>query len=1519
MNKIKYIIITLLLVVGSAISGFSQTYLISQGGTVNTCSGTLYDSGGASGEYSINEDYTITICSDEAGSSLILLFTAFNTESGYDNLDIHDGPTAASSSIITDADGTDLLGMEIQASGDCLTLVWHSDGSVTNPGFAAEISCSFPCQDYTISIANSDPPLTEPDSLWIDVCQGEAVTFTALGVYNNNNIDYNQTDANTTWTWSVISEFAQEDFTGVGLNEMTYVFSDEGGYHLNLIATDVNGCTMPITDPWRVRVSITPDFVGTFADQTEICPGEVVNFIGVPNVDPWALIIPEMEFVDVCFEDVVGIDQEACFMHSAFAAGQTITDGNDVESICMNMEHSYIGDLDIWIECPNGNTVSLHEYPTCSGTYFGYPDHADDCAPGEGLNYCWTMSAPSSIASNCNSGSTLPAGDYLPVESYDELIGCPLNGEWCIHFLDNLNQDDGTVFTVELHFADYMIPSDDNSFSFVTEYDTSAGSTDIVWTGDGMESNTGGVALAHPATPGDQAFTFTATDNFGCTYDTTVYVHVLPLDDPDCCDIPIPEAGDDSSICGPSYNLSGVATSGNTVNWSMVSGPGNVTWANQTSTNATATVDAFGDYTFELYEENFSPACSATDQITITFYPIPNVQFGYTQIPCYGDTTVITYMGNATSTANYTWGFDGAMVLSGSGQGPYELIYNAAGQFQVTLSVEENGCLSNDTVVTIASPEELTFTLTLEDDPCFESCNGSAFLDADGGTGSYTYSWASGNNLNPNLCADDYTVTLTDENACSVSESFTINQPAEIIVTNTSSTDVTCFAADNGTMSITAQGGTGILTYTWTLFGEIGPIVTDVPAGNYVVTITDENDCSTTQDFLILQPDELLITISEDVAICQYSETIILTTHLGGTSPYSFYWSDGGDFFIGPENLNVDPDITTTYSLYVQDANGCVTDVETMTVTVSPELIIDSLLLQDNRCYASCDGRAELQMLGGIMPLQYSWGSDTYIYEGLCAGLYTVTVSDLINCTTSQTFVIQEPDSITYTYEMIPASCYGYEDGQISIFVEGGTTPYSYIWPNSDQDSVMINGAGLYYVTVEDDHNCRIEVPIAITEPQRILVQTTSNTEICITQEVGISAQATGGNPYYSFYWAGNDGSEYLTSEINVFPDTTTYYSVTVTDSHGCIGNIETVTISVLPPLEILSVVTSYDTVCPRDPAIVEVDAIGGNGGPYLMMLQDGSVVPSPFTVYPMETTMYYITLTDVCGTPSVMDSILINVYPEPPNVFVADVTTGCAPTTINFSELSPNLNQTYLWSFGDNGFDVVKNPAHIYEDAGVFSVQLTTRSPFGCLNSETFYHMITIYEKPYANFFTNPESVSILDAEIEYINVSEFADISYWFFGDGDSSLLTNPRHQYPDIGSYEIMLIVESSNNCRDTAYRNITVNSEFAFYAPTSFTPNGDGTNDCFRICGNGIDPNEFHISIYDRWGTKVFETEVYKPNVNCKACTDGAWDGTNKGDVSKGDLVLENGVYAWYCEFKDWNGIVFKRQGIITMVR
>jgi len=1535
MNNIKIFLLSLFIIFANHL--FAQTYLISAGGQINTCSGTLYDSGGPSGSYGTYEDYTMTICSDNSGH-IELYFSLFDLESAtWDNLTIYDGPNTASPLLVPASGSNSLQGETIESTGSCLTLVWHTDGSVTYSGFAAEISCGYPCQDYSIDMT-SNPPLTDTDSVWIDVCQGEAVTFTANGTYPNNNTNYVQSDANLTWNWSVIGSSGQEQFSDVGMNTLTYTFNEEGGYHISLSATDINGCAEEISTTYRVRVSITPIFDGTHIVEDTVCVGETIHLEGAITPVPW-----EQEFVDevagVTFlPDGSGVHYETSITNGTFPPGSVVTSTDDIESICVNMEHSYMGDLSMEIECPNEQTMTVFNQGG-SGTILGEPvatslpidGNSTNTDPGIGYDYCWSISSTSGpIDQNSNwtylstyvdpNGNVstgvnqLNPGTYQIDGNWSNLVGCPLNGSWTIHITDHMGADNGYIFSWQINFNANIIPT--NLWEIINEYDLN----DSYWSGNGVQTDNNGSNTAIPTESGDLVYTFTVVDDFGCEYDTTLTVHVRPPTDPLCCTMPYPVAGNDSSVCQNNFTFNGETVDGNTVNWSMISGPGNATWQNQNSPNATVIVDTWGEYVFELYEENLSPACSNTDQIEIHFWPVPTTQFTYVAAPCFGDITQVNYVGNASDLATYNWDFGNATIIEGNGPGPYQLVWDEGGLMEVGLQVSENGCNSNDTIVEILHPAELNIDLTVYDDPCYQSCNGRAIADVTGGTVPYDYSWGSPTNILSNLCVGDYGITITDAHDCETSANFTINQPPELVITDTSYTHVTCFENNDATMSISVEGGTGSYVYLWSdVMGPAGPIRNNMAAGNYWVTVYDENSCEVVEFFQIYQPDLLQVVLSNDISICEGQTVSVQAQQQGGTPPYTYYWDDGNGIFEAPSTFNVTPDSTVTYSVYVVDVRGCVSNTESMTITVSPTLVVEELLLEDNLCYHSCDGRAEMVLTGGIPPLSYSWSSPTNVLNNICAGLYQVTVTDAIGCQVNTHFIINEPDTLSYNISTEDATCYNYDDGEAVVTVAGGTLPYNYLWPNGETSNTMINGAGTYQVTVTDDNNCRIVANAQIGEPSQMYIQSLGNRQICIGQSTNIGAQVTGGTPYYDFYWEGSDSTSYNSHLFEVSPIETTTYSVTVTDSHSCTASKQNIKVNVYPELEISAIVTSYDTVCEGEPAIIIVDVVGGNGGPYELILENGEIVGSPFSIYLQETSYVHVTARDNCGTPTVSDSIKITVMPTPDNSFTADKIEACEPAVISFTEHSENAGQLYLWDFGDNGFANTKNPVHLYRNHGTYDVSLTVKSEYGCENTQVIPEMITIHPKPIASFYMEPEITTILKPEIEFTNTSLDAFQQFWFFGDGDSSLYVNPRHTYAEMGEYEIILIVESEHGCIDTIYRNLLIEGINTFYAPETFTPNGDGVNDCFRICGIGIDPNNFKLTIFDRWGNMVYYTEEYNINAKCDACSDGAWDGTNNGSRMKGDEYLPTGNYKWFCEYKDWNGISYEKSGLVRIIR
>ncbi len=1530
-----------------AFSAFAQQTITmnssTNGTTVNLtgCSAMLYDSGGPNGSYSNNESYRITVCvpSGYPMELNVTMQTESNQYADRDYLSIYQG-TGTTGTLIANRIGTESYGTTFTetytVNSSCATFVWATDGSVTYPGFEIEIRCAIPCQAYTVSIA-PEAQYDANEGAYLG-CSGGTVS--AIVNFPNNNQNYQQTIDNTNFSWNVLNSNGTQIFEGLGLNELSEPLAP-GAYFYTLTTTDLNGCQV-VSNTVTVYISVPPTFTGTTVTPS-ICSGDAAALVGVVNPpDEWEMTIEEVNPEQHCFDDNhINAEQTSCFTYAAFP-GQTITSASDIQSIGMRMEHSYMGDLDIIIQCPNGQRMTLF-HQACGGGFFGeavdyHTMGTNSCSDGPqwvgvGYDYYWTASNNRGLmSSNCPSYSNpLPAGNYQPVDNFSSLVGCPINGEWCVIFIDHMSLDDGTVFQTELHFSDNIIPAEENRISFQNTYDMSETSQDLTWGGSAvfpeLEANT----TATPTEPGEHEYTFYATDNFGCTYDTTLIVTVRDFDDPSCCIRPTPYAGVDARVCTDRYMLSATPLpAGNEGTWTVVSAPtgGNATFAALHSPTTNVFVDTWGTYKFrwtEAYLGDYDN-CSTYDDVVVEFYPQPTNTFTYLPVRCFGDETTITYLGNMTmvgavaNNATYVWDFDGGIVESGSGAGPYTVYWNnaEASTHAVTLHIEANGCVSEDTVVNIFTPSKLVGDITTVDNNCFRDCQGSATITATGGTLPYSYSWSAPSNTIVNLCMGDYSVTISDANNCQLSFDYVINEPDELTVASVTSTNLTCHNSFDGSARINITGGSPEYTYLWSDIGYASYRRRNLPAGEYGVTVTDEHGCSLSREFIITQPEPLIVMSENNSAVCEGTVSFVQATAVGGTMPYSYHWVPSNGTTVGnTSNFETTLHETTTYSVYVTDYNSCQSNTETFTITVSPEMVIDSMILVHNTCFGSCDGSAEIVMHGGLQPFQYRWGSENYIYRGLCAGLYTVTVVDNIGCNVNTYFIIEQPSQMFANTMTTPATCGNTPDGTALINVQGGVPPYSYLWPDGQTTHNITAVPGTYEVTVSDDHNCRIESEITVDGPTPIYILPMNDQTICNGQTTSITTQVAGGTPFYTYMWANQDSVVSYSNILTVTPTVNSTYTLTVTDANNCTAVSQPVTITLNPPLNIRAVTTSYDTICPGTGAIINVEAEGGNGGPYTLTIDDGSIVPAPFTITLDTTTMVHITLSDMCGTTPVSDSILINVRPNPDTLFTTSEIAGCAPFSVRFMPFH-TADQT-LWEFGDYGFSDALSPTHIYKDEGTYSVSLELVDIFGCHFYKTYNNLITVYPKPKAMFETDPQLTGMLDSEIEFINYSTGAERYYWFFGDNDSSLFENPRHTYRRIGEFEVMLVAESDLYCRDTSIRNVTIQNEFAFYAPTSFTPNGDQMNDCFRICGNGITRNNFSLTIFDRWGAMVFSTDVYDPTASCSSCGIGAWDGTDMGNKIQGDAVCPPGLYQWFCSFEDWNGVIHNRQGTIMLIR
>ena len=899
--------------------------------------------------------------------------------------------------------------------------------------------------------------------------------------------------------------------------------------------------------------------------------------------------------------------------------------------------------------------------------------------------------------------------------------------------------------------------------------------------------------------------------------------------------------------------------------------------------------------------------CTATASVTITEPSAPLTSSGIT--------TDETSPGACDGTINLT---------PSGGTGSYTFIWSntettedlsglCSGTYLVTIT-DDNGCTATNSFDISDVPCNLTASITASTDvSCYGDCDGSATAAGDNGTLPYSYLWdpTTGGQTTAiaiNLCEGIYTVTVTDAVLCTATASVTITEPPAL-TSSGATTDETSPGACDGTIDLTPAGGTGPGTYIFIWSNtETTEDLSGLCAGFYTVTITDNNGCTATNTFQIFDVPCTLtasITVNTNVTCngdCDGSATV---TPANGNAPYTYNWSNGATIE-NPGNL-----CAGVHNVTVTDNDLCTATAGPVTIT-EPPLLESSGTSTDESSPGACDGTIDLIPAGGTPTYTYIWDNaeTTEDLSGLCSGWYYVTITDDNGCTATNSFYINDvPCALTAS---ITAStnvlCNGDCNGTATVSPASGTAPFIYNWSNGatieNPDNLC---AGTHNVTVTDADSCNATASVNITEPPQLTVSTGGSTSICSGESEMISAFASGGTGTIIYSWGPTTGLVNPNDPNPIAsPTTTTTYTVTVTDDNSCTAT-GSVIITVFTSLTI-TLSTNDDTICAGVPATIDANIVGGNP-PYLITLDGVTIVSPPFTVYPDITTVYIVTVEVDCGQPG--DTITIVVLPAPPANMDANPLQGCEPLTVQFLEnaLNPDtLGQTYLWDFGDETISTDRNPEHTFENAGSYDITLTVTSKYGCTTIISNPDMITVYPQPDAGFSAEPQTVSILKPIIFFNNHSSYTDTCYWNFGDSLSSTNLsnniNPDHTYSSPGTYTVQLIVATGYGCRDTVESEILVKDEFTFYAPTAFSPDKDKLNDIFLPVGVGIDPDNFFMLIYDRWGEKVFVThDKYQ-----------GWDGRIKGKE-----IGENGIYTWLVIYKDLQKVEHQEAGSVNLIR
>ncbi len=784
---------------------------------------------------------------------------------------------------------------------------------------------------------------------------------------------------------------------------------------------------------------------------------------------------------------------------------------------------------------------------------------------------------------------------------------------------------------------------------------------------------------------------------------------------------------------------------------------------------------------------NAGNGCSTTSLFTV--FPLPILTVTPSNVLCFGGTGSVSLSASGAN-APYTYGGGATQNLS-----PGTYTYTAT---------SVNGCVSSPVSITITQPPlALALSTTQVNVLCSGNNTGSIDLTVTGGTAPYTYAWSNNSILQDpqGLASGAYTVTVTDANGCTATTSVTITQPTTLSSSFTQ-INIGCFGNSTGSIDLTVTGGVLPYTYLW----SNNSIIEDpqaLSAGTYTVTVTDANGCTTTQTVTITQPQAPLALSTTQVNVLCFGNSTgsVNLTVTGGTSPYTYLWSNNGTVE-DPTGM-----AAGTYTVTVTDANGCT--AQTTVIITQPALTIALSTTQVNvLCSGNNTGSIDLTVTGGTAPYTYAWSNNSILQDpqGLASGTYTVTVTDANGCTATTSITITQPTTLSSSFTQINIGCFGNSTGSIDLTVSGGVLPYTYLWSNNSiiEDPQALS-AGTYTVTVTDANGCTTTQTVTITQPQAPLALSTTQVNVlCFGNSTGsVNLTVTGGTSPYTYLWSNNGTVEDPTGMA------AGTYTVTVTDANGCTAQS---TVIITQPIAGLTLNTTQINVLCFGNSTGSVNlTVSGGSSPYTYLWSNNGTVEDP-TGMPAGT--YNVTVTDANGCTSQASVTLT----QPATAVTATATaqnilclngTGSVTSTPS-GGVAP---YTYLWN---NGL-TTQNISNL--QAGTYSV--TVQDANGCTVNASATVSITLSQVPVQ--ILNLSGTTLLTCTTPTIQLQATGGVTYNWSGGAsptnDTNIISLP-------GLYTVNMV--DPNGC--PVSQNITITQNITPPIPGITNITGSTIIDC-----------------------------------------------------------------------------------------
>ncbi|MEM7572925.1 MAG: choice-of-anchor L domain-containing protein [Bacteroidota bacterium] len=798
------------------------------------------------------------------------------------------------------------------------------------------------------------------------------------------------------------------------------------------------------------------------------------------------------------------------------------------ESICIDeLAHNRPAQIDAFLISPTGIPIEL---TTDNGGNGGN-------APFQG--YLGTCFRPDAVTRIALPGQQAPntlapfTGDWLPEGELSDLwFGSqPANGTWTLRVRDDAAFTNGELRRWSINFI--------RPYELNYEWSSPIASIDCI---DCPEPTA--------TVFGEGEITLRVTDSYGCELEESMNVTFedTPSFAPPTCDLVT-----DSTILvnwGDSPDALFFEVSFDGINWTNVG----------------------SDTEFSLDNLDFDQDYQIFVRGQFANCPGPAFPLSCTTLPCIPPTfetdVTTTCAGQAAATVT---------ILPQTGRAPFSFfmdgVMDADGFFDnltpgdYTFTIVDNRGCSDSIDLQITDPPAFSGDLMeVASISCGGEENGSLAALPIGGVGPFTYSWngATGDSLQTGLPAGDYQLIIIDANGCSSTIDYELIEPTALSG-NTFSTNQNCDGMANGTASVSVEGGSPGYSYAWNVAG-IGDnaTATGLEAGDYQVTVTDQESCSQIFDISVgLEPAVDISVESTDILCFGQNQGSIDVSVNVGVGLLTYDW-DGPIAATGSSPSNLPAGV---YELTVTDSRGCA--ASSIINLVEPTELSGTAEIDNVACSGADGGAIDFIPQGGTLPYSFSWSNteETEDIDQLSSGNYSVVVTDGNGCTFSEDFFVAEEPAMEVGFNVEPTDCPGDATGSVSIALTNGTGPYTYNWSNGSAASDLTNvTAGSYQLEITDANGCIINSEVVVPGPLPFVFETVVEDVRCFGTTDGlIEIDLSGGNPPYEFSL--NGGSwQAPNSFIGLGFGR---YNVEVRDRNGCGLTISGLSINEPDPLEI--------------------------------------------------------------------------------------------------------------------------------------------------------------------------------------------------------------------------------------------------------------------------------------------------------------------------------------------------------------